>query len=335
MYRKKYKGKNHKVIKTSKVIEKEVFVAKKKKGKARLTGKLLFFIVGIFLIGIGFYYYKNQELTNKGIKEVTNEGIKELTNEGVKELRNKGIKELTNEEKEIEINPVQAAVLKDELFKINFNLKNNDFGGGDMKINYDPINLEFKKIDFGETSFDSSKFIKNVGEIEINEEKILGDNFDLFFESINEGMTRIKIKFGNIEKEVLINVLKVEAENPQIVCSQTILESPYITDFISGPELGTVTLYWIGKNMGSKIKVYYGQESGKYNFGDSYVEDNGEFVIKNLKPGESYYFVLQRYDNCNNSSLSQEVFVKAGYGVLTKTNVKEDLDLPVSYELIP
>jgi hypothetical protein len=56
--------------------------------------------------------------------------------------------------------------------------------------------------------------------------------------------------------------------------------------------------------------------------------------VSNLKPGELYYFVFARIDNCNSSENSNEVMGKAGFGAMTRQNESNTV-LPIPYDLIP
>jgi len=71
-----------------------------------------------------------------------------------------------------------------------------------------------------------------------------------------------------------------------------------ITD--SGPASGQVTLHWARYSpVVDNYKIFYGMQSGKYQYATSDIGNNVVETIGALKPGARYYFLIQGYSQGN------------------------------------
>lgn len=98
-----------------------------------------------------------------------------------------------------------------------------------------------------------------------------------------------------------------------------------------GPSSGEVTLAWNKVDGADHYSLVFGSGSRQYQYGAADIGNVGRYVVKQLSPGQLYYFAVAAVEGCASSGFSSEVSARAksvvGSGSATPT-VGRDVSRP-------
>jgi hypothetical protein len=119
------------------------------------------------------------------------------------------------------------------------------------------------------------------------------------------------ISCANLNKlAVHINQKNIFAEPSPKPCSQP----PAVSGLkaVSGPGFGEITLYWNDAAEADYYTVTYGLVSRGYIYGAPNIGKTNQYIVSQLSPGRTYYFVITSVNSCGSSGYSAEIAARAG-----------------------
>lgn len=98
---------------------------------------------------------------------------------------------------------------------------------------------------------------------------------------------------------------------PVPACDVASPSAPTNLQATSGPENGEVTLNWSKVSEATHYNLVFGPGSRDYHYGAPNIGNTDRYVVRQLSPGQLYYFVVAAVNDCASSGYSSEVSARA------------------------
>jgi len=104
-------------------------------------------------------------------------------------------------------------------------------------------------------------------------------------------------------------------------CSDPSPETPTNLRAVSGPNIGEVKLTWTEVNEADYYNLVFGSRPGDYQYGAPNIGNTDQYIVKQLAPGQLYYFAIAAVNGCASSGFSSEASARAKAPPRAKTSV--------------
>jgi len=117
-------------------------------------------------------------------------------------------------------------------------------------------------------------------------------------------------------------------------CSDPSPATPTNLKAVSGPNIGEIKLTWTNSNQTDYYNLVFGPGPRNYQYGAPNIGNTNQYIVKQLTPGNLYYFAVTAVKGCASSGLSTEASARAKTAPRTTAPTKR-VDKKVSPRPIP